>query len=40
MHALNKAKKIQVNARYTSDLPAFSEPNKAVVHGTSGLVLE
>lgn len=38
--SLNKAEKIRINARYTSDPPAFSEANKAVVHGTSGLVLE
>lgn len=38
--SLIKAEKIRINARYTSDPPAFSEANKAVVHGTSGLVLE
>lgn len=38
--SLNKAEKIQINARYNSDRPDFSEANKAVAHGTSGLVLE
>lgn len=38
--SLNKAENILINARYTPDPPAFSEANKAVVHGTSGLGLE
>lgn len=36
---LNK-EKIRMNARYISDLPAFSETNKAVVQNTSVLVVE